>query len=58
MNASARVGAPAYSCPRPGTINERNAAVNGERARERAACDSCIAGRILGPAETSVRVTV
>ena len=53
--ASARIGAPAYSWPSPGKIRERKAAANGDRARGRAPSGSCIAGRILGPAETSSR---
>src|SRR6476659_8702116 len=55
--ASARVGAPAYSWPSPGKISERKAAANGDRARGRAPSGSCIARRILGPAETSTRRT-
>ncbi len=34
-------------------MRERNAAAKGDRARGRAPCVSCIAGRILGPAEIS-----
>src|SRR6478736_199070 len=51
--ASARVGAPAYSWPRPGKISERKAAANGDRARGRAPSGSCIAGRIQAPTESS-----
>src|SRR3954451_23630325 len=47
-NSSARVGAPAYACPRPGNIRDRNAAVKGDLARGRASCGFCIARRILG----------
>src|SRR4051794_15959682 len=34
-------------------MRERNAAANGDRARGRPPCVSCIAGRILRPAEIS-----